>query len=476
MKNLNEIIAQKEAAVDSLMKMNGVNGVDVGYKYTNGKRTDEITIRVLVQKKKKNISDAEKIPEQIGGVNTDVIEMEVVPFTASKAMDEAILLADATKYSTVKGGISIGPERVINGSVYVGTLGAIVKDNVTNQPMLLSNFHVMCVDSGWHVGDQMDQPGRVDGGVPVTDRIGTLRRAVLSNHVDGAISSLSGRPYDCSVVGIGNVKGTASAVLNAPVRKRGRTTLLTSGFVDAINATVSINYGPSIGVKVLTNQIGIRPNTAVNPKFSDHGDSGSVVMDANNKVIGLLFAGNAAGYTYINPISFVLSELNVTLCKKLKAVLKEVKIEKIEIKEGKAEGKDKIEIKEGKGEGKDKLEKVEQKEFKEGKAEIKEFKEFVKEQIKDQIEKIPGEGKPIIDKLDKPVDGFDPGKINPGILIPKGGSVEERLASIEQAISGLTSFISSEMRPDLNSGALTNEDDIAEEQAKMEKDVADSMM
>ena len=64
---------------------------------------------------------------------------------------------------------------------------------------------------------------------------------------------------------------------------------------------------------------------------------------------------------------------------------------------------------------------------------------------------------------------------NPG-LFPRGGSVEERLNSIEQQISGLTSFISAEMRPDLNTGALNNEEDVAQEQAKMEKDIADSMM
>ena len=48
--------------------------------------------------------------------------------------------------------------------ITVGTLGAIVNDNVTGNKMLLSNFHVMCVDTGWSVGDTMTQPSRVDGG------------------------------------------------------------------------------------------------------------------------------------------------------------------------------------------------------------------------------------------------------------------------------------------------------------------------
>lgn len=455
---INEIITQKEAAVEALMKMDGVNGVDVGYKYKDGKRTDEVTIRVHVTKKKKGLSAKEMIPTEINGIKTDVIEMTAELFTVSKqVVNDADLQVDTTKYATIKGGIGIGPERVINGSVFVGTLGAIVKDNVTNNPMLLSNFHVMCVDSGWHVGDQMDQPSRVDGGVAVTDRVGVLHRAVLSSKVDGAISTLSGRPHVCEIQGIGKVKGTASAVLNAPVRKRGRTTEFTEGFVDAISVTVNINYGPTIGIKTLTNQIGIRPNTAINPKFSAGGDSGSVVVDANNKVIGLLFAGNSGtGYTFINPIADVLSELNVSMCvAPTKNFLKELKIETKEF------AKDKIEIKEG----------------------IKEFKELKKELIKEgkaEFEKKFKEGKPITDKLDKPFDGGGWNKIPGGGLInPKSesASLEQRLAAMEAALSQLSSFISPDLRPDLSSGALSNEEDIAEMNEyyeQMQKNIADS--
>jgi len=446
MRNLDEIIKQKQAAEVELLKLEGITGVDVGFKYEKGKRTDEIAIRVLVRQKKKNVTSKQMVPAEINGIKTDVIEMEVFPLIVNKKLDDASLLVDSTKYATVKGGISIGPERAIGGYVYVGTLGCIVKDNVTNNPMLLSNFHVMCVDSGWHVGDHMCQPGRVDGGVPATDRIGDLSRAVLSGHVDGAISSLSGRPYDCSIVDIGDVKGTASAVLNAAVRKRGRTTMLTNGFVDSINATVNIDYGDGLGVHTLTNQIGIRPDTTVNPKFSDHGDSGSVVVDANNKVIGLLFAGNNSGYTYINPISYVLSELNISLCTKTKSLIKDskdIKIEKIEIKEKKELYKEKVEVKE-------------------------------KIEIKEKFEKPIKEGKPIIDKLDKPDEGI-PNPINPGLINPGIRNIEDRLASLEQTIGSLTAFIGENLRPDLSQGALKSEQDIAAAQEKLNKEIADNM-
>lgn len=477
MKKLEKIIKEKEAAEDSLLKLKNVTGVDVGYKYVDGERTDEVTIRVHVKEKKDNIAAKDRVPEEINGIKTDVIEMEIVPFVLSQKVEEITANADTNTYPTIKGGVSIGPERSIGGSIFAGTLGVTAKDNTTNNPVLLSNFHVMCVDNSWHVGDFMCQPSRIDTGTPVTDRVGALHRAILSSHVDGAISTLSGRPSSCSIVDIGTVKGTASAVLNSPVRKRGRTTLFTKGFVDAINATINVNYGPGIGVKTFTNQIGIRSDASANPKFSDHGDSGSVVVNADTKIIGLLFAGTNAGYTYINPISYVLSELNISICTSRKNIIKEIKNEKLEIKEHKRE---KIEIKEHKLEKSELKDNI--KEHKIEKLENKEFKEFGEHKnfINDKVDK------PITDKLDKPFDGGkfreipdinNPG-INPGINQGSSQGTQEmnqRMANLEEMMSNLSSFIASELRPDLSSGALNSEEDIHAVQQKMEKDVADSM-
>src|SRR4030095_8185339 len=348
-------------------------------------------------------------------------------FGLRKKLSDISLLADSTKYTTVKGGISIGPDRSIGGFVYAGTMGCIVKDNVTGNPMLLSNFHVMCVDTGWHTGDQMDQPSRVDGGTH-SDAIGNLSRAVLSDHVDGAISTLSGRPYSCEIVDIGYVAGTNSTVLNSAVRKRGRTTLLTYGFVDSVAATVSLDYGDGIGVRTLHNQVSIRPDTAHNPKFSDHGDSGSVVVDSGRKVIGLLYAGSDDGFAYINPISYVLSELNITVCKG--------GVKKVEIKERVKDHK----------------------EFKFEKIEIKEYKEFKNEKVeklelKEKNEKLELEGpKRIFENDPKGIaenPKFDEGGFNP--LTPN-------LPGFMGGSESFTSFIPDNLRPDMSQGALSNEE------------------
>ena len=429
MKSVEEVVEIKQSVEKKIMSMKGVTGIDVGYKYKNGRRTSEISIRVHVAKKMSTVPKGQSIPKEIDGVSIDVLQDVFEPQWLKVKEDEVIAFADVASYSPLIGGISIGPDRVIGGYVYVGTLGAPVVDKTNNKMAMLSNFHVMCVDTNWSVGDIMDQPGRVDGGT-IANRVGTLKRSSLTAHVDGAISAIdTGKTTKCQIKDIGDIKGTASAVLNAPVRKRGRTTLLTYGFVDAINATLNVDYGPGLGVKTFTNQIGIRPDVSHNPMFSDHGDSGSVVVDANNKVIGLLFAGNSSGYTYINPISFVLSELNIKLCtatvikptKEFKE-FKNEKNEKIEIKEAKLE---KIEFKEHK------LEKLEHKEFKDGKSEF-ELPKFIET-------KIPGIG----------FSSTSAGDTN----------VEQRLAAIEAALGEMSAFISQNIRPDLSHGAYTNEEE-----------------
>ena len=48
---------------EELLGRPGVTGVDVGYKDVGGEPTDEIAIRVMVEKKKKSVPEKEKVPE-----------------------------------------------------------------------------------------------------------------------------------------------------------------------------------------------------------------------------------------------------------------------------------------------------------------------------------------------------------------------------------------------------------------------------
>lgn len=432
MATVDELVAIKERVEQELLGRPGVTGVDVGYKEVGGERTDQVAIRVHVARKTDDIPHEERIPEQIEGAVTDVVERRYELHVASLELDVSAQ-ADTTHYATLQGGISMGPSRVIDNHIFAGTLGAIVIDNATRAHAALTNFHVAAVDSGWHAGDRMVQPSRIDTGVVPGDEFGAILRATLSGNVDGAVISIdAGKATACTVAEIGDVRGSKAATLGMAVRKRGRTTGLSYGTVDGIAATVNVDYGDGLGVHTLTNQVSIAADTAHNAIFSDHGDSGSVIVDSGGYVVGLLFAGAGAS-TVANPISAVLAELNVSLCIG-KSIIKD-------IKDGR---KDFIKEKE--------LRKELQKEF------------VLEKRVKD------------IRDIFKDRDhgpGPDPGPLGPG------QGLEERLRAVEDQLSRLGGFVGPELRPDLVT-PLTGQEPLTDAEtrqlrAELEQQVADAV-
>jgi hypothetical protein len=316
----------KEQVEDELLGHANVTGVDIGPKIKGGVDTGELSIVVYVDKKRKTIAAKDRIPETVKGIKTDVQEEVIVLHPAMVRLADEELMVDPAEYATLEGGMSIGPCRAIyleppdvpapGNYIFVGTLGAIVRDKANSAAMMLTNFHVACVTDTWAVGDDITQPSRVDGGACPSDTVGEITRAVLSENVDGAVLSLNGdRPFQCSILEIGEVKGTAAAALGMAVRKRGRTTGLTYGSVTSADYTTTIDYGDGLGSHTLKHQIRIAVDSAKSTQFGNSGDSGSVVVDNNNNVIGLYFAGTTTGAIGVaNPIAAVLSELDIEVC------------------------------------------------------------------------------------------------------------------------------------------------------------------
>jgi len=99
------------------------------------------------------------------------------------------------------------------------------------------------------------------------------------------------------------------------VAKSGRTTGLTCGTVSAVALDISVDYYRDCAetrpylTKVFTNQVALSGD-----RFSDAGDSGALVVDANNaEPVGLFFAGGTdvagVGHGIANPAPDVLTEL-----------------------------------------------------------------------------------------------------------------------------------------------------------------------
>ncbi|WHT19088.1 hypothetical protein N8J89_39375 [Crossiella sp. CA-258035] len=309
---------------DTLLDLPGVVAVDIGAQTTNGVRTGRPAIVVSVRAKRPAIAVAhgQLLPERIDGVPVDVIEEDVL-------LHPALLRADAApertgeSYAPLVGGISVGPCRSIQmvppqapeagEYVTVGTLGLLVAARDDRRRVFgLTNFHIACVDDAWAVGDRMTHPSRVDGGRCPADVVGSLASSALSGSVDAALIALAAdRPWRREIAQVGRPGGCGQALLGSQVRKRGRTTGLTRGVVVSTDVTLCLDYGDSLGHRRLRDQIRV---TAAEDVFGDRGDSGAVLVDADNQVVGLHCAGTLGGGSgFANPINRVLEELDVVL-------------------------------------------------------------------------------------------------------------------------------------------------------------------
>jgi len=324
-----EIRPVKEAVEGDLLSKKNVVGVDIAEKVTDGRKTGELSIVVFVDNKEplSKVPAKDRVPDQIEGVKTDVqeVHIELQAMSSMKQVEDRFSpFIDASAYSTLEGGISMGPLRSVHldppdvptsgNYVFVGTLGAMVRDRATGATMALTNFHVACVNNTWTVGDRMVQQSLVDGG-SAAGQFGSLTRATLSDQVDGAVVTVdAAKSWTATVHGVGDVAGHTPATVGMAVQKRGRTTEHTFGTVMSTDLTVSINYGSDVGVHTFHHQIRIDTDTSRSARFSDRGDSGSVILDTNRNVVGLLFGGATDGsMTFANPIQAVLDELMVDI-------------------------------------------------------------------------------------------------------------------------------------------------------------------
>ena len=337
--NLEPIIQVKRQNLAYLLSRRNVVACGVGFKETEDGITDEPCVVVSVTKKmpKAQLSSADIVPKKLGDpvlgiqdkwVKTDVQETGVI----------RALQGHTDRWRPAPGGVSIG-----HIDVTAGTLGCLVTRN--GQLFILSNNHVLANSNAAQRGDPIIQAGRYDGGT-LNDQIATLEdfiplnfgaspatcsaatgvesflnwlaKLLGSSHrvmafqqvpdrnlVDAAIARpLSDDLVEKAIFEIGVPKGTREATLGAQVKKSGRTTGFTTGRITQIDVTTKVSYGEG--------QDAIFEDQLMAGAMSKGGDSGSAVLDEEDFVVGLLFAGSDAA-TIINPIQFVLDALNVEI-------------------------------------------------------------------------------------------------------------------------------------------------------------------
>lgn len=320
-----------QATREGLLQRAHVVATGLGYKLTEGQKTATLCLMCSVEKKYSaaKLSAQDLVPRSLDGIPTDVVESGRLLALASRT----------ERHRPAPGGVSIGHQ-----DITAGTLGCLVKKN--GQLHILSNNHVLANSNNAQRGDAILQPGPLDGGRYPADHIAELADFIALNFDGGdsscsiakgvasflnALASLGGsharmqaitaragdnlvdaaiaRPLSANdvsadILQIGSIAGTTAGVLGMNITKSGRTTALTTGVIEQIDVTATVQYGAGRTAR-FSDQL-------LAGAMSQGGDSGSAVLDDNRQLVGLLFAGSNTT-TIINRIEHVFSALGVGL-------------------------------------------------------------------------------------------------------------------------------------------------------------------
>lgn len=260
-----ELLAAKDtlaAALSAVLPfLPGVRGVDVGLRQDGAELTDELVIRVLV-------ADADAVPEgladQVAGIGfpVAVVERELTP------------LLDDGPHDPLVGGITVS---AAHGALLVsrgaGTLGGFAIDTLFGGVVGVSCAHVLAEsDESVQQGDPVHQPE--------PRQVGRLLR--WADSTDIAVFAVDpGFVPDQTIVDIGATAGMARASVGDLVRKRGRATELTLGRVSAVGLA-------PLGVGTPANSFELYARDLNAPILCKPGDSGSLVVNDRNEVVGIL--------------------------------------------------------------------------------------------------------------------------------------------------------------------------------------------
>ena len=273
--------------------------------------SDQYCIQVFVNDANEEMwPGAARLPDSYRGVPVVLIEMPAAGFLSgaglsSPASPSLYPYGIRDRQEVIMGGIS-GANTNLTGQS--GTIGYFCtrksKWPRRKEIHLLSNSHVFAdlrkakVDDGDLI--MQPSPGEAASNRPIGALVNFSELKFDNdlkepNHVDAAIAKLWGpQPHKPVIPLIGAVKGYVAKKdieIGEAARKFGRTTGYTEGRIFSIHLDIWIRYDRTGHSAFFQDQFLIEPALPKFAKFVVKGDSGSLVVDAEQNAIGLIFAG-----------------------------------------------------------------------------------------------------------------------------------------------------------------------------------------
>ena len=284
-------------------------GLGIGEREVAGSLSSDLVLRFYVRRKlpKSRVQRKFIVPETLevpglGKMQTDVVEIgDIQPHSGRRL-----------KSRPASPGCSVGLGLV------AGTLGCFVKKKSGAARYVLTNAHVIARDGIAPEKTKIFQPAPIDEVGSAHTVFASLSDVVRfeysptkdNNLVDAAIARLS-NPHnvDTSIIGIGSPQGLVQAKRGMKVMKSGRSTGLTHGVILDTDFRTRMQYQRdkfgNLGWVGFSDQVLVS-------KFSQGGDSGSLVLNDKKMAVGLLFAGSDQ-VSICNKIQNVFQLLDVEL-------------------------------------------------------------------------------------------------------------------------------------------------------------------
>ncbi|MBE7449745.1 MAG: hypothetical protein HS111_12845 [Kofleriaceae bacterium] len=183
-----------------------------------------------------------------------------------------------------------------------GTIGGFAADLESSLILAVSNNHVFADNNRGRLHDPLlDATGQFGGLV----RFPPLLQPPAVNVLDGAVGWIGDGHVIAAPV---SASGTRPATRGLRVKKFGAASGHTTGVVVATVATATVPYD---GLGSVNFRRCLRIEGDGGP-FSVPGDSGSLVLDSRNAVVGIIFAGDeTGGYSLANPVDALTGLLNI---------------------------------------------------------------------------------------------------------------------------------------------------------------------